>query len=567
MNTAILRRYLVVVTALAMASFSGFLFGWSSLQLIFESESVFLHQCQNEMQGSQHSHLPDSGSEDGEDVSEPSSSSPCAAQLVELNFVFVASSSVVIASALLNGFIADLGGPRVCVLLAGCCEVGGALLLSAVTPSTGLVETADGSTGYTRNSAILWGAMGLAVGGSLTHVNSYAVGFILPTPEEMDKVIALYSILFDASSGLSLLMWLLHRYGGLSMGTLFQGYACYAALIYASMLALWTALARPTKDQPCDTAEITTTTEEGTKNGFGGEKDHAERMPTKLEGREEESEGADHGRTDAASSYNAQRLKLGEEGVDAAQIVVAQSVVSVSLVTPLPPGAAAAAAAPARVHDVAVEDRSLVGQVSSREFLFAVLFMCCNILRTNVYLGANKDLLESYGDRDWNYAFAATFGVALPFSALFAPCVASAMVRLGFLRSFHVVNLLGFVFVAVVLVPVLEIQPLAFLAFSFYRAMLFSTQCAWHARKFGPHNVGRIHGLVFLVAGGANSLQQPAIAYTHASLAGDVRPLFIGLLALSLPSVALVFGCRRRIPARDEIAREEAQHTKTGSKF
>jgi len=392
----------------------------------------------------------------------------------------------------LNGVLVDFAGPRICWALTGVALVAGSLLLG----NSGHAHDAD-----RWNSLPLYGSIIMAVGGNMTLMASFSVGFLLP-PKAMDAAISVFSICFDSSGTLPVLMWLVVQRLDVSVQAVFACYATAAAILNVTILVLWCFVAS-------ETAEAQSP------------KQSSETKCEKSESGEDASKGPE---ADIDEQPGEARREVTESAGDTSKGP------ELSVVMALP-----------------FEQRSVKHQVLSVEFILAMLFSILNVVKSNVYLGSNKDLLQFYGDTGHGYVFTTVFGISLAVSAPFAPVIAWGLQRWGFVAGYRVVNLLALAWGSLCLVPSLALQPATFFFYSFYRASFYSIQCAWHARKFGPRNVGRLHGMVFAIAACVNMLQQPAVAYAHERLGGDVRPIFVALLVSILPCIALVEACSSKL--------------------
>jgi len=182
-------------------------------------------------------------------------------------------------------------------------------------------------------------------------------------------------------------------------------------------------------------------------------------------------------------------------------------------------------------------------QLKTFEFAFALVFTSLQMFRSNMYLGLNKELLQDLGDAETNFAYSQIFALSLPASTVFVPLISWCLRRRGFADTFLLITILGFVYNLVAVVPILEFQPLAFAAFTFFRAVLFSAHFTYIAHTFGSCNVGKIHGLISIVAAGLNFTIWPATVFA----AGNLLWIFAPSLGLCLPPFVLSLLLRKRL--------------------
>jgi len=178
----------------------------------------------------------------------------------------------------------------------------------------------------------------------------------------------------------------------------------------------------------------------------------------------------------------------------------------------------------------------LLEQLKSKEFFFVSLFGGLHLVKSNFYLGAAKDILERLGDADHDYAYTRIFTALLPASVVFVPLISWFEQRYGIRQCFVVVNCIGVLHSVVIMVPSLQLQVVAFLIFTCYRAALYSFLGAFIAVCFGPANVGRVLGCSFFVGGLFTLLLIPAQYAANAFFNGSHRPLTGLLLFCCIPA-------------------------------
>jgi hypothetical protein len=74
---------------------------------------------------------------------------------------------------------------------------------------------------------------------------------------------------------------------------------------------------------------------------------------------------------------------------------------------------------------------------------------------------------------------------------------------------------------AMLQIPVLEVQLVTFLFFSFFRGFLFSVMAYFSVHRFGPINSGKLYGLTMSIAGTFNFLNYPMVLVVNRHWDGD----------------------------------------------
>ena len=114
---------------------------------------------------------------------------------------------------------------------------------------------------------------------------------------------------------------------------------------------------------------------------------------------------------------------------------------------------------------------------------------------------------------------------------------------------------------ALILVPSLELQLLAFAIFTCYRAALYSFLGAFIASCFGPANVGKILGFSFLLGGLGTLLLAPAQYASNMLFDGSHVLLTALLMFCCVPAGAYV---QWIVPRWDSMKRREAHQALPG---
>ena len=116
---------------------------------------------------------------------------------------------------------------------------------------------------------------------------------------------------------------------------------------------------------------------------------------------------------------------------------------------------------------------------------------------------------------DHNNIYAQVFTALLPSSILFAPLFGMSLSKKGFAFAFSLMLLLGFIWSIVTLVPSLQAQLVAFLAFTNYRAMLYSAHFTFLAHTFGNRTFGRVNAILSVLAALLSGLIGPSASFSQ----------------------------------------------------
>lgn len=89
--------------------------------------------------------------------------------------------------------------------------------------------------------------------------------------------------------------------------------------------------------------------------------------------------------------------------------------------------------------------------------------------------------------------------------------------------------------IVVLQIPVLEVQLVTFLFFTFFRAFLFSVMAYFSVHRFGPINSGKLYGLMMSMAGTFNFLNYPMVQVVNKYWDGDYFYYNLILLLFGVP--------------------------------
>ena len=509
-----LRRHLLVGLTLAgHFLYAGIIFGWGSLQIIYEEEGILNDVC-----GVEHS---------------------CSAQKTRLTFVYTVGSSVFIFMALFSGVVADFYGP------AKTAMVGGALI--------SLSMLLFGIAGKQQEAMYVMAAVCSGMGSSLVYMCGFPLGCLVE-PESMSMVMTSLNCLFDASASVFLLVYYLYK-GGVGISEIFIGASILAFVIYESVAVLWfmsedelynktknldqnTELARNSNDgvevSGLDVEVEMVIKESNPSPSATPEPESLPQSPVNQSSqsliavqstsRKDDTLGLEEGMGNNNGGYS----PVSEQGLETTDRTKSK----------------------AYAHNLSL--RSLVFRTP---FLFVLVFASLNITRVNAYFGTIFDVLTALGDGDHGYLYTQLFFIIVPLSFLFIPVIGYAMSTYGLVNSFHVVNLLSAVTFGVSLIPSLELQIVSFVCFSIYRGYLFSCLGAYFVKFYGIQSAGRMFGMMSFLSSSVSFLLYPAYLLVTIYDNGSVFYIQLAMLLLAIPcyfAIELILrGAYERYPFAD----------------
>jgi MFS transporter, LAT3 family, solute carrier family 43, member 3 len=170
------------------------------------------------------------------------------------------------------------------------------------------------------------------------------------------------------------------------------------------------------------------------------------------------------------------------------------------------------------VRRIGMHDQTIWQQLRSFEFALVLIFASSHMLRCNFYIGTVNEMLYRLGDTTFYYS--KMFGFVLPVGIFFVPLIDDTIRRIGILPTLHVTNLMGMVFGAMMLIPSLHVQAIAFFMFAGFRAYLYATISTFIALTFGVSTMGRMVGSCFTSASIVSLLILPAATVAERTSAG-----------------------------------------------
>jgi len=164
-----------------------------------------------------------------------------------------------------------------------------------------------------------------------------------------------------------------------------------------------------------------------------------------------------------------------------------------------------------------LEQRGMLQQLVSWEFAAIFIYSIIQVPRANMYMGSveliNRKIagLEGHFSPETVAGVSTITGFIIPFGFLAVPLIELCVHRLGTIPTVQVTTLLGLLYNAMQLVPVLYLQLGTVCVFAAWRAFLYSTISAFNGEIFGVKTMGRIMGLCFVFSGLTNMLTGPIV--------------------------------------------------------
>mmetsp|Transcript_108988 Transcript_108988/g.347968 ORF Transcript_108988/g.347968 Transcript_108988/m.347968 type:complete len:535 (-) Transcript_108988:116-1720(-) len=476
------------------------------------------------------------------------------------------------------GFLVDHLGPQRCSLLSGLLVTAGLLLMG--------ISEEDGF------DAFLVGSFLIGFGGSFVMMCSIPAAFVLPETRRT-LYLSATNCLFDASSVVFLLIFMLYEHLNLSRRAIMVGFAITCALLHIVLFMAWnmgpSAALRAEKAAELGGEGGAETAQQGEAPGFDAaccKEAAADDAGAPVEGpRGAVNEAPWHqnvavvgptepkmrgfamfcdllplalfpcwaprrGPSPPARPLRARsrRAPLGE--APAPEVMGAREAVA--------EGAQRAADVKTSGPEIAVEEVAtprqrpalhglpLRRQLMTFEFAFSISFLCTQLFRSSVYLVTNKELLQDLGDASTGYVYTQIFAASLAASAVVFPVINMCLERRGFADTFMLIVGLGMVWNAVALVPNLPFQLMGFAAFTIFRAFLYCAHFVFLTHTFGSRTSGRIQGTISLLAACVNFMIWPSIMVVN-DLVNRFTYLYGFLMLVSIPPGVMVLLLRRRL--------------------
>jgi len=185
-------------------------------------------------------------------------------------------------------------------------------------------------------------------------------------------------------------------------------------------------------------------------------------------------------------------------------------------------------------------------QARTYEFVCLAAFASIHMLRANIYIMMNNQLLEQYNDADHDHLYTKIFSFVLPAAPFFFPVIDRTMSNFGLLWVLQVTNGLGLLYGGLALVPSLPVQVITFLSFVCFRVFLYSATGIFIAQVFGLATLGRLSGITYSISAIVGLLQYPASALTNDVLDRNMVYLNIILIVLIVPLIPMALKLQRQ---------------------
>lgn len=484
--------------------FAGTIYGFASLQLMLEKEGALHKQC-------------------GVNATEKA----CAEQLSDFALVFSIGSSLQTFSSLIVGYGIDVYGPRYCLTIAGFMMSAGILLFAS----------ADLNALWQYVTAICL----TAVAANIVYLSSFTVSFVVDS-SFMSTYNTVNSCLFDTSSVMFFLFYLINLHLGYSFKQIFVAYFVLAVFVFAGLIYCW-YLVEPVltekkrklqvEQEQHMIARTPTPTSSPIINTFSGE--HRNSGTPERKGYE-----AIINSVDRAGNTKGRSLSAGDEAseVEAGGAQPARYANTASSRSTSYPGIVVAGERVSSVEDM--HSIPWYEQLRSPQFMAITFYAGLHLLRASSYMGNMENFLNSLGDEKTGHVYTSIFSVVVPLGFLVIPLVDYVMFNNTFTSSLNIVTQLGVVFGLITCINMLQAQVVGFFVFCVFRALLYSIIGTFVAHTFGPLNGGRTNGVLWLLASFLNFLLYPLSSFVLENCGGDWTLLNVLLLLCCVPAYTVV---------------------------
>lgn len=472
---------LVVFQTLSNLLFFGCIFGYASLQLLFEEDGVFANLC----------------SSDAEE------NNPCDRQIQALLLVYTLGSSFQVFSSFPVGFILDFMGPVFCTVLGGTLIIAGLLCI-------GLAHTDSIATFVT-------GSVLISLGGTVSFLTSFLLGFVVP-PRRVSVVMTALNCAFDGSTCIFLFFYLIYHRLNVSRSALFIGYSIIAALIYTCLFFLWMYVGNPIVIQR--KIETALPSSNASVEMVNIDKDSGDGKTT-LSQLEKKDDYAQVIQKDDMNVIIDVTIPVVDKEQSTDREDIADADVNNNIETE---------------KHTDYHKLHWYQQLTSARFICIAIYGSIHIFRSNAFMGIIKNILYLLGDEDTGYLITTLYCIILPLGGLFIPLIDYIIFNNSFVTSLHICTLFGVIYGVLILIPLLRLQILTFIIFCFFRALFFSIVGTYSVQIFGPINAGRTYGMVWMFGAILNLMVWPSLIIIDEYAGGSYVPFNAFLLSISLPA-------------------------------
>ena len=524
-------RLLAIVSWIGTVLFAGTIYGFASLQLMLEAEGALHDQC----------NLPEGDTK------------ACAEQLADFSLVFTIGTSLQTFSSFIVGYAIDVYGPKLCLSVAG-------IMMSS---SILLFASADLNSLWQYVTAITLSALSANV----VYLSSFTVSFVVD-PSFMSTYNTVNSCLFDTSSVMFFLFYLINLHLGCSFRQIFVGYfvlavATFSALVYSWYLAEPVLIAKKAKLEPNSSKKVisrnATPTGSPIINTYANRDKPVSSTPDRT-GYEQLTTDSERGEKPKPRSYSS-----GDPGTSGledgrAQDTRQQAVGSSgdSSLAPSYAGLMVGGEMITRVDEMHHIPWYL--QIKTPQFGAVTAYAGLHLLRACSYMGNMENFLNSLGDEETGHFYTSVFSIVVPLGFLVIPLVDYVMFSNSFVSSLNIVTFLGAACGVVTCLNELNIQVIGFFVFCVFRALLYSVIGTFVAHTFGPLHGGRTNGVLWLLASILNFALFPMTKFILERADGDWQllnlllllacvPAYLSVQLVLKPSVAAIAGAEK--PARE----------------
>lgn len=190
-----------------------------------------------------------------------------------------------------------------------------------------------------------------------------------------------------------------------------------------------------------------------------------------------------------------------------------------------------------------LREKTALQQIGSWCFLLLVIFSSVYMIRLNFYIGTiNEQLLRLFDSKDSVNNLIEFFGIILPLGGILAiPSSSYLLNNFSLAVSYDVMAIRCLLFGVLSFIPSIFSQYIAMVIFAIMRPFLYTVINEFSARTFGFKNFGKVYGLLMMISGTFNLIQE-VLGKFSLSLDRGFMIVNISLLVTCLLSSILLSG-------------------------
>jgi len=179
--------------------------------------------------------------------------------------------------------------------------------------------------------------------------------------------------------------------------------------------------------------------------------------------------------------------------------------------------------------------RKLRRTVLARPWAALTAFFVLHYFRLSFYLGSVSVQLDDLADSEAEAKdYLSLFGWVAPFGSLAAPLIGRLYDSRGPRAAMIIVHVAALLHLIVVMIPVVEIQPIAFALYTTQQEAFFAVALAYLLKRWGIRTFGSLAGILFLSGALSVALVNPVLALVLGPFGGSFLPVYAFLFVCHL---------------------------------